>query len=535
MEIGFPSTPGVGRIPNMVISIGDSRRDADYLNTDQLGYGARSQLIVAKALLGQRFIVGPGLGKSGDRTDQTLARMLGLLPTASASVPSGDPRATKAKICYIQDGVNNIAQTATGFTYVHAVTGETVTIGTVAAVTARDLRQISDLCLAAGMIVVMENEVGANGLSTQEKVTALVNLRQAIREYGEATPGVYVHDAFTIITNPTFSASAILLKPTYVYDVTHPNALGAYLWGKSLAALLSSIIPASSRGPLLIENIVETQTANRRQLLLNPLFATGTGGTVGSGFTSLVASVTASLTSGSNSMNVTAVTSGTLAVGQVVTGTGIPAGTTISALGTGTGGTGTYTLSANATATNTGVAVTVTGVPLSFGVSCIGSATATATTAANANGIGNEVTIAATFTGNGDAARINQSLAGTSANGGTYNAQLQVGDIVQAVAQVDITGTPVNLSTLYLSLVCNKGGGDPSPTSSFDMFSANATVDYGINEACTLTLATRPFALPAPTGTFPFLTAEVRAAPRAAGSATFVVRQFGIFRRDTVY
>lgn len=55
------------------------------------------------------------------------------------------------------------------------------------------------------------------------------------------------------------------------------------------------------------------------------------------------ASVTASLSG--TTMTVTAVASGTLGLGQVVTGTGIPSGTTIAALGTGTGGAGTYTLS----------------------------------------------------------------------------------------------------------------------------------------------------------------------------------------------
>lgn len=70
------------------------------------------------------------------------------------------------------------------------------------------------------------------------------------------------------------------------------------------------------------------------------------------------ATVTANFTSGSPTMTVTAGTG--LALGQPVSGTGIPAGTYISALGTGTGGTGTYTLSANATATNTGVTVTYT-------------------------------------------------------------------------------------------------------------------------------------------------------------------------------
>jgi hypothetical protein len=48
-------------------------------------------------------------------------------------------------------------------------------------------------------------------------------------------------------------------------------------------------------------------------------------------------------------MTVYSVTSGTLSIGTVLSGTGITAGTTITALGTGTGGTGTYTISTSQT------------------------------------------------------------------------------------------------------------------------------------------------------------------------------------------
>jgi hypothetical protein len=48
-------------------------------------------------------------------------------------------------------------------------------------------------------------------------------------------------------------------------------------------------------------------------------------------------------------LTVTAVTSGTLAVGAVLSGTGVTAGTTITALGNGTGGNGTYTVSISQT------------------------------------------------------------------------------------------------------------------------------------------------------------------------------------------
>jgi len=52
-------------------------------------------------------------------------------------------------------------------------------------------------------------------------------------------------------------------------------------------------------------------------------------------------------------LTVSAVTSGTLSIGVVLSGTGITAGTTITALGTGTGGTGTYTVSASQTVSST--------------------------------------------------------------------------------------------------------------------------------------------------------------------------------------
>ncbi len=73
------------------------------------------------------------------------------------------------------------------------------------------------------------------------------------------------------------------------------------------------------------------------------------------------ADVTASTTNGSPTLTVTAVVSGALAVGDPITGTNIPAGTYIQALGTGTGGAGTYTMSANATGTAAGTDVTAAG------------------------------------------------------------------------------------------------------------------------------------------------------------------------------
>lgn len=75
-------------------------------------------------------------------------------------------------------------------------------------------------------------------------------------------------------------------------------------------------------------------------------------------YEALLPSAIVTATIATTTMTVSAVTSGTLAVGMVLSGSGVTAKTTITALGTGTGGTGTYTVSISQTV---GSPVTVTG------------------------------------------------------------------------------------------------------------------------------------------------------------------------------
>lgn len=87
---------------------------------------------------------------------------------------------------------------------------------------------------------------------------------------------------------------------------------------------------------------------------------TGTAGGVGTyrvvPSEQVVASTTISETYGT--MTVTAVGSGTLAIGQVLAGSGVTTGTAITALGTGAGGTGTYIVSPTQTASSTTITAT---------------------------------------------------------------------------------------------------------------------------------------------------------------------------------
>jgi hypothetical protein len=87
------------------------------------------------------------------------------------------------------------------------------------------------------------------------------------------------------------------------------------------------------------------------------------GGVGGPGKLSTItaAFVGTATTNSSNTLNITAVTTGEIQVGTQVTGTGIPANTYITALGTGTGNIGTYIMSSSANASASGVAITSSG------------------------------------------------------------------------------------------------------------------------------------------------------------------------------
>ncbi|MDP2822678.1 MAG: LamG domain-containing protein [Sulfuritalea sp.] len=100
-------------------------------------------------------------------------------------------------------------------------------------------------------------------------------------------------------------------------------------------------------------------------LLLDDLSEAATAGNPAS-INNGVATVTGSIAG--TTLTVTAVASGSLAVGRVISGAGISAGTTITALLTGTGGLGTYTVSAAQTVTSTAItAVTPTAISFDSG------------------------------------------------------------------------------------------------------------------------------------------------------------------------
>ena len=111
--------------------------------------------------------------------------------------------------------------------------------------------------------------------------------------------------------------------------------------------------------------------------------------------------VTGSITT--NTLTITAVTSGTLAVGQYLSGNNVAAGTQITALGTGTGGTGTYTVDVSQTAASNTVIGSARDLPigtaatnryvLAFAATWFSSDSRTLNATASLTGAGSNVTL----------------------------------------------------------------------------------------------------------------------------------------------
>jgi hypothetical protein len=142
--------------------------------------------------------------------------------------------------------------------------------------------------------------------------------------------------------------------------------------------------------------------------------------------------VTGSITN--TTLTVTAVTSGILAVGQSITGTGIAANTTITAFVTGTGGAGTYTVSTVPTTNPTG-SITVTGAAGSSFTNPF--TTGNLTTTGNLS-IGGTAAITGNTTMGGTAAITgNTTIGGTATIGGNT----AITGTLSATQNVTFTGT----------------------------------------------------------------------------------------------
>lgn len=274
------------RNPNTVVALGDSRV-AQIHSDAPAGFrnkSAYNHFSMGNALAGNRAILVQNLGVSGDRTDQTLARL-------------GTALASGAQYLYIHVGVNDIAQA-----YPSATTsGVTAWL---------NIKTMIDSAVAIGMRPIVVLEPGANNFSTAQ-IGQLIILQQYEREYAETCPGMILFDLPAALYTPSASSTTALALQGSV-DGTHEGNLGGYLGGLAFSSLLQSIMPAVPHGT---RSAVENPTTSLTNLMANPTFTTTSGGVAGGGITGTVA--------GSWTVSRTNTSTGTASVGVAGDGSGL--------------------------------------------------------------------------------------------------------------------------------------------------------------------------------------------------------------------
>lgn len=174
-------------------------------------------------------------------------------------------------------------------------------------------------------------------------------------------------DFFAKITGST--AATAIGQAVYATYATGDITIGSAATGASVTASMGATFTATGTGTALVvtsvtglisvgETISGTGVTAGTTIIAQVSGTTGGAGT----YTTSVASTAsaATVTSFGNVLNVTAVSSGALAVGDPVSGTGIPSGAVISGVVSGSSGVGVYTLDLAATAYAAGTTVTVT-------------------------------------------------------------------------------------------------------------------------------------------------------------------------------
>ena len=150
-----------------------------------------------------------------------------------------------------------------------------------------------------------------------------------------------------------------------IYSGSQPATPDTAITSQVLLATLTcnaTFAPAASGGVLTLNAITNgTGTAGASTGTTAAWYRlTTSGGTAhidGTVGTQVTNALTASIAG--STLTVTAAAASTLAVGQQITGSGVPANTFIVALGTGTGGTGTYFLNTASTVASSSLTATV--------------------------------------------------------------------------------------------------------------------------------------------------------------------------------
>jgi hypothetical protein len=257
-------TKGVGVPPpiaeNAIAPLGDSRFSIINFDAARIQSASQCHLNWLLALSKQQFFFTGNWGVSGDTTTQMLTR----LSEALASRPA---------FLVILGGINDPAaaiDTATTFA---------------------NLATMADAAIARGVVPVLHTDPGSTGFTSDQcnAFHGTGGLNDLIRDYCTAHPEAILFDLAQLAlatTNP------IAFNSGFSYDGTHLDNPGCEAAGAELLTLLGSLVVAGT-DPDLVGSLVS-----------NADFATGTGGTNGTGNTG---PLPASFTSGRDNANCSSV------------------------------------------------------------------------------------------------------------------------------------------------------------------------------------------------------------------------------------
>jgi len=189
-------------------------------------------------------------------------------------------------------------------------------------------------------------------------------LTATIDGYAVSASGVNLSAASSFSAAATIIQNALNATPAEPASVTGSIAAGSASVTGSISGNVLNVTAVGS-GTLKPGAAISGTGVTANTVITNQLSGTTGGiGTYTVNNAQGVGSTTIAATYGT--MTITAVGSGTLAVGQTVTGSGVTADTVITALGSGTGGTGTYIVNKTQTASSTSITAQATPVTVVY-------------------------------------------------------------------------------------------------------------------------------------------------------------------------
>ncbi|NDE08208.1 MAG: hypothetical protein EBZ89_12595, partial [Chloroflexi bacterium] len=359
---------------NYTVAAGDNTPDLNYVNAKALTLSNENTITDLPGTPLQSF-QNAGLSNPAP---PNFAANAAYLPPSSAATFTGAISGTSLTVISVQSGAIVVGQTISG---AGVTAGTTITAGSGSSWTVSTSQTVSSetAMVSVAPATTFTGTISGTSLSVTSVQSGAIVVGQTISGAG-VTAGTKITDgsgsSWTVSFDQNVStavpitvAASLGTNKNIVIDTVAPTFAVTY----SLATFTGGIngtsltVGAVSSGALAIGQVIACPPSNQScGIAPGTTIVSGAGlawqvspsQSVGPG-TSLVtttamsASFTGRIDNGTagstgTTLTVSSVSSGTIAVGQVISGTGVTAGTTITAIGPGTsGGAGTYTVSAS--------------------------------------------------------------------------------------------------------------------------------------------------------------------------------------------